>query len=451
MTASFSFATFTADASPIVVGDPEPRYVQGEEIFYKPAEDTAGMVVNPWTAVKFPALLAVLNVLATDVAALPCRVYRRQADGGRLIADDHPVDDLLNVSPDGETTAINWRQALMVHALLWGNGYAEIVRKGPRPAALHLIDPSTVVVKRDKTTRALVYHLAGGQTLPASKVFHLAGLGFDGVSGWSFVELIERAIGVGLAEEAFQGDFFRNGSDPGGVISLAKKFESRQKKLEFVRDWEHRFKGPGKRHGTAVLEEGGTYTPTTIDPEKSQLLEARKYQVLEVARPWRAPPHKVGDYSQAHLANLEASNQDYLNTALMPWLVAFEQQAALKLFSPSERKAGVYAEHTVEALLRGDLLKRYQAYEIAIRNGWMNRDQVCRKENASPIGADDGGGKYTVQLNLTELKRVGEPAATPDPAAADEPTSEPEPEREPDVETTSSVEATNDDPDHPQG
>ncbi|WP_337175386.1 phage portal protein [Paludisphaera sp.] len=404
-----SFGSFTADAGAAPTPAPEARGFLGEEVFFPPVDDTAGMVVNPWTAVKFPALLAVLNVLATDVAALPCRVYRRQEDGGRLIAADHPVDDLLNVSPDGETTAICWRQALMVHALLWGNGYAEIVRKGSRPASLHLIDPSSIVVVRNPATRALEYHLSNGQKLPSSKVFHLAGLGFDGVSGWSFVELIERAIGVGLAEEAFQGDFFRNGSDPGGVISLPKKFENREKKLQFIKDWNARFKGPGKRHGTAVLEEGGTYTATTIDPDKSQLLEARKYQVLEVARPWRAPPHKVGDYSQAHLANLESSNQDYLNTALMPWLVAFEQQAALKLFSPAERKAGVYAEHTVEALLRGDLLKRYQAYEVAIRNGWMNRDQVCRKENASPIGKSAGGDKYTVQLNLTTLDRVGAP------------------------------------------
>jgi len=225
---------------------------------------------------------------------------------------------------------------------------------------------------------------------------------------------------------------------------MAGSIKDRAKRRQFLQDWADRHGGYGRRHKTALLEEGATYKQIGVDPDKAQLLDARKYQVLEVARPYRVPPNKVGDYSQAHLANLEASNQDYLNTALMQWIVRFEQQAALKLFSAAERKAGYYVEHTVEALLRGNLLARYQAYEVAIRNGWMNRDEVRRKENMAPIGKAKGGDKYTCQLNLTTLERLGEePAEKPVqkslPFAADAdgppPEAPPTPEAPPDGES----------------
>jgi len=412
--------TYTTDASPPPAED---RSILGEEIFWPSTAGTAGMAVTERTALTLPALLAVINVLATDVAALPCRVYRRRSDGGRDLAADHPVDDLLNVSPDGETTAICWRQALMVHALLYGNGYAEVQRRGRgTPAALHLLDPETTSAVRDPKTRKLRYEIEGGKKLDPENVFHLAGVGFDGVSGFNFIRLIKQAIGVGMAEEAFQGDFFANGSDPGGVIELAHKLDL-AKRRELAADWQQRHKGPGKRHGVAVLEQGAKYTPTTVDPEKSQLLDSRKYQVLELARPWRVPPQKVGDYSQAHLANLEASNQDYLNTALMPWLIAFEQQALLKLLLPAERRAGVYVEHTLAALQRGDIKTRFNAYGMALRDGWMNRDEVRARENLSPIGEAAGGSKHTVQLNLTTLEKVGDDPS-PDPVPV-EPAEEP--------------------------
>lgn len=430
------YETHVADAG--AAPEPEPRHMlSGEELFHPPTADTAGVVVNEGTAITFPTLLAVLNVIAPDMAMLPCRVYQQREDGGRRLAKDHPVDDLLNVSPDGETTSVSWREALMGHALLTGSGFAEIVLKGAMPAALHLLDPFKTRPARD-ARRRLWYEIEGGKSLPASKVFHLAGLGDDGISGWNFVRLIKRAIGVGLAEEAYQGEFFSNGSDPGGVIEMSGAIKDRARRKQFLEDWENRHGGFGRRHKTALLEEGATYKQIGVDPEKAQLLDARRYQVLEVIRPYCVPPNKVGDFSQAHLANLEASNQDYLNTALMRWIVRFEQQAALKLFSPAERKAGFYVEHTVEALLRGNLLARYQAYEVAIRNGWMNRDEVRRKENLSPIGEAKGGGKYTVQLNLTDLSRVGEPGPAkpvqhplPPAGAAPPPAPDPSPPESP--------------------
>jgi HK97 family phage portal protein len=405
--------TFVADAAPPPA---ESRAITGEELLWPGTAGSAGVMVTERTSLQLAAVLAVVNVVSSDVAALPLRVHRRNADGSEVLLADDPRDDLLNVSPDQETTAIAFRQALMAHALLYGNGYAEIVRRGRGvPASLHLLSPETTRTERDPATRSLKYCLPSGKSLPPENVFHLSGLSFDGLNGFSMVRLLRQAIGVALAAEGFTADYYANGSEPGGVIEVPQRLNGEAAK-NLRESWEAKHRGYGSRHRVAILEQGAKFSGTASDPEKAQLLESRKYQVVDIARAWRIPPHKVGDYSQAHLANIEASNQDYITTALMFWLVAWEQQALLKLFSAAERKAGYYVEHHVDALLRGDITSRYNAYGQALDKGWMSRDEVRRKESLNPIGEDGGGTKYLVQLNQTTLERIGEDETT-EPAA----------------------------------
>ena len=230
---------------------------------------------------------------------------------------------------------------------------------------------------------------------------------------------------MGIAEETYTADYFQNGSEPGGVVETPQKLAPEA--IRTLRDgWEGRHAGPGRRHRLAVLQQGAKWNSTSTDPEKAQLIESRKYQLLEVLRPWRVPPHKAGDFSQSHLANIEASNLDYLMTALMYWLVAIEQQCCLKLFTPAERKAGLYVEHNVNALLRGDIVSRFNAYHSALADGWMNRDEVRQRENLNPIGEETGGDKFLVQLNQTTLEKIGEDETleTPAEAALEEQTGE---------------------------
>jgi HK97 family phage portal protein len=166
-----------------------------------------------------------------------------------------------------------------------------------------------------------------------------------------------------------------------------------------------------------------TWKSTGTDPEKAQLLDTRKFQVNDIARPWRVPPHKNGDFSQAHLSNIESSNLDYMMTALMGWLETIEQEFSLKLFTDAEWAQGYYVAHDTHALLRGNVLGRYQAYEVALRNGWMSRNEVRRRENLNPIAPDDGGDVFTVQAQMIPIADVGvsRPHRT-DPADPADPT-----------------------------
>jgi HK97 family phage portal protein len=417
-----STATLTIDVSASGTGPPpgaEPRAIAGED-FWLPPTGSAGMIVTERTAMSLAAVLATFNVLATDVAVLPLCTYQRQADGGRREAREHPVDRLLRVSPDDETTPIRWRQALMGHALSRGNGYAEVQRKGRgTPIALHLLGPDTT--RPERHGGRLGYDVGGGKWLESANVLHIAGLGDDGLSGFNFVRMLRQAIGLGIAGDTYAADYFSNGAEPLVVLETANALPIDARK-NLKTSWDARHAGPGNRHGTAVLEQGVTAKTLSTDPEKSQLLETRKFQALDAVRPWRVPPHKIGDFSEAHLANLEAANLDYLMTALMGWLTAIEQEFTLKLLTAVEREAGYYVEHNVNALLRGDSRGRFESYNTALNGGWMNRDEVRRRENMNPIGEAEGGELYLVQSQNIPLSDVGkEPAAPEAPPAAPPP------------------------------
>lgn len=388
----------------------EARAIAGEELWWPPG-GSAGMVVSEKTALQLSTVLAMMNTVASDVAILPLEPYQRLPGGGRRLARELDIDELLSRSPDDETIPFKWRQSLLGHALQHGNGYAEIQRLGRgTPFGLHLLPPETTKPRR--VSGRLGYDPGNGNWIEASNVLHIAGIGYDGLSGYNFVRLLREAIGLGLAAQSYGADYFQNGSDSGGVISTPKQLDARG--IANLRDgWEGRHGGPGQRHRVAVLEQGATYTATTADPEKTQLLETRKFQVLDVLRAWRVPPHKAGDFSQAHLANIEASNLDYLMTTLMGWLTMIEQEFSFKLLTRSQWKAGFYLEHNVNALLRADIKTRYSAYEIAVRNGWMSRDEIRTRENMNPIGDDAGGNLYTIQGQNVPLDKVGKTPPIP--------------------------------------
>jgi HK97 family phage portal protein len=408
--------SWTRESSPAA----ESRAIVGEELWWSPSMH-AGVAVTPNTALRNPAYLSTLNVLATDVAVLPIDVIRERPDGARTPATEHAVYPLLRRSPDGIRTPMRWKQALMGHALQHEGGYAEIQRTGRgAPYGLHLLCPETTRPVQDPSG-AVRYEIEGGRRyVPAANVLHVAGFGYDGLRGYSFTRLLGQALGLSIAAETSAANYFANGSEPGGVIESPKRL-SDDAAERFLSNWETRHGGPGRRHRTAVLEEGMTWKQTSTDPEKAQLLDTRKFQVIDASRPWRVPAHKLGDFSQAHLSNIESSNLDYLMTALMGWLTAIEEEFSLKLFSPKEWAQGYRVVHDTHALLRGNVLARYQAYEIALRNGWMNRDQIRRRENLNPMAPGDGGEVYTVQAQMIPLSDVGRaPAPAPAPPTGSE-------------------------------
>lgn len=386
----------------------ESRSIQGEEMWW-PQRNSAGVAVTPTTSMGLAAYYSAVNVVSTDCACMPFRVFRRRPDGGSDLQAGHDVDELLYTAPNVESIPLRFRQAANGHALNRGNGYIEIQRRGSgKPYALHLLDPS--ITRAEQTADSIIYR-SGSDTIRPMDVLHIAALGFDGISGYNPVRLLETTIGLGLALDRNAASFFGNGARPGGYIKHPTTLGDAA--LKHLRETlEGRYGGPDNAYRLAILEEGMDWVQSTVDPAVSQALESRKFTYAEIAGIFRVPPHKIGDYSQAHLANIEASNIDYFTTALLPWLLNWEQEVNKKLFSQKERQAGFHAEHSLFALLRGDSVARAKFYQSMISMGVFVPNDVARLENLNPIGK--AGDVRLVPSNMAQIMPDGTviPAST---------------------------------------
>ena len=394
-------------APPSFKADPraEERGQQGHE-YLMPLMQSAGVIVTPETALNSSPILTAILTISLDVGITPAEIRLINDDGSQEPQRKHYLTPILSRTPDGLRTPSRFRAALLGHALRYRGGFAEIVRRGDgRPSKLVLLDPRLTAYQTGPTGRH--GYRSGTAWIPADDVLHLSGFGFDGLNGYSIPNLINQAIGVTLGAESYAADFFANGSDPSGVIEMPGKFDTPEALRQFRDGIENRHQGPGNRHRVGVIQQGGKWVQTSTDPEKAQLTETRKYQATDSTRPFRLPPHKYGDFSEAHIANLDASNVDYLMTSLMSWFVGFEEEANLKLITEREWLAGFRVVHDLEALLRGDPVKRYQCHEIAVRNGWRSRNEVRRREGDRSIPADHGGDLYTIQAQVIPLDKAG--------------------------------------------
>lgn len=372
-------------------------------------QSASGVAVDERLALTYAAVYAAVRVIAESVAQLPIGVYGHIANG-KAPRFDHPAYRLLNVAPNDDMAAFTFRETLTSHVCTWGNGYAEIERTGGgNPVALHPLRPDRVKPKR--IGRRLVYDVTrenGGQpdTLDSADVLHVAGLGFDGVQGYSPIRMHRNAIGHGMAAETYSARFFGNGARPGGIIKVPGPLnEVAAKKLR--QSYEAMHAGPDAAHRVAIFDDGADFQELGINPEDSQLLATRKFSVTEIARIFRVPPHMIGDLERATFANIEQQSLDFLIFSLMPWLVRWEQEVRRKLFMPSEEN--LFAQHQTSALLRADTKSRYEAYAIARQWGWMSANDVREAENENPL-PDSQGDIYLVPMNMASAKAIPDAA-----------------------------------------
>jgi HK97 family phage portal protein len=371
----------------------------------------AGITVTPQVALTFTAVFAAINVISRDFASLPPAVYRKKRGGGRSPFPGHPVNRFLTREPNPgnpRSTALRFRQAIMAHTLGWGNGYAEIRRDGGGfPFGLELLSPATTKGKETESGRLYyeTHDIRGQRIILPEDMFHLAGLGYDGVGGYSPVLMGREAVGLGKAAEQFGASFYGNGAVGHGVLKTPKRL-SEVATSNLRRSFNQVHQGSDQGNKLVILEEGLEYQGTTLAPDTAQFLATRAFQILEIARLFGLPPNKLGDYSQSHLANVEQSNLDYLTTTLSAWIAAFEAEANLKLLTEDESKS-LFIGLDMTHLLRGDMTARVGYYKGLRDLGVINADQIALRENLRPPGPKKGGDKYLVQLNLTTLEQAG--------------------------------------------
>ena len=375
---------------------------------------------------QMTAVYSCVRILAEAVAGLPLHVYRDGADGGKEKAADHPLYKVLHDQPNPEMTSFVFREALMTHLLLWGNAYAQIIRNGRGDViGLYPLMPSRMNVGRlDSGALFYDYQTMPGEVpgdtglvrLAATEVLHIPGLGFDGLVGYSPIAMAKNAIGMAQACEDYGASFFANGAAPGGVLEHPGTIKDTTRVRE---SWQANFGGAKNGNKIAVLEEGMKYTPISMSPEQAQFLETRKFQMGEIARIFRIPPHMIGDLDKSSFSNIEQQSLEFVKYTLDPWVIRFEQAITAKLLTEGERRS-VYVKFNLEGLLRGDYASRMNGYAVARQNGWMSANDIRELENLDRIDEAEGGDLYLVNGNMLPLNLAGAYATTQTPNSEDE-------------------------------
>ena len=370
--------------------------------------------VNERSAMQMTAVYSCVRILSEAVAGLPLHLYQYTDGGRREKAVEHPLYFLLHDEPNPEMTSFVFRETLMTHLLLWGNAYAQIIRNGKGEVmALYPLMPDRMTVDRDEKGRLYYEYTTSSDDAPINKkstvklspsdVLHIPGLGFDGLVGYSPIAMAKNAIGMAIACEEYGAKFFANGAQPSGVLEHPGTIKDPSRVRE---SWQNTFGGSQNANKVAVLEEGMKYTPISISPEQAQFLETRKFQINEIARIFRVPPHMVGDLEKSSFSNIEQQSLEFVKYTLDPWVSRWEQSMVRSLLTAEEKKQ-YFIKFNVDGLLRGDYQSRMNGYAIGRQNGWMSANDIRELENLDRIPEELGGDLYLINGNMTKLQDAG--------------------------------------------
>jgi len=367
------------------------------------SQSISGVKVTEENAMTFSAVYAAVRIIAETIASLPLNVYREMPDGGKEKAKSNYLYPLLHNKPNSLMTSFTWREMLLAHLLHWGNHYSQIeLDNSGRVIGLWPLLPNQVEVKLKNKKLYYVYsNESGKQTVYASnEILHIPGLGFNGYVGFSVIRMAREAIALGLAAEQFGSRFFGQGAQPGGIIEYPGQM-TEEAYQRYKSDVNKKYGGLGNSHKIMVLEEGLKYHQTGIPPNDAQFLETRKFQIQEIARIFRVPPHMLADLERATFSNIEQQSIDFIIYTIRPWLVRIEQALNDKLISSKNNTN--YIKFVVEGMLRGDAESRSSFYNSMFNLGAMSPNDIREKEEMNPV---PGGDQRFVPLNMIPLEEA---------------------------------------------
>jgi HK97 family phage portal protein len=366
----------------------------------------SGVQVDELRALQTSAVYACVKILAETVASLPLHLFKKGKGGKSEMAEQHPLFSCLYEMPNDEMTSFEFREMMMTSLLLWGNAYARKIRKNGHVTELWYLKPQLMTVERDTQTGRIKYTYSDDITnqtyeYKPEQIFHIKGLSLDGVTGLSPISQAREAVGLSLATEEYGAKFFGNGARPGGVLEHPGILKDPEKLRE---SWNKVYQGTRNSHKVAVLEEGMKYHTIGIAPEDAQFLETRKYQVNEICRIFRVPPHLVGDLERATFSNIEHQSIEFVQHTIRPWLVRWEQAISRSLLDEKERLL-YFSRFNVDGLMRGDYKSRMEGYAIGRQNGWLSANDIRHLEDLPPIPKEQGGDAYLVNGNMTAVSK----------------------------------------------
>lgn len=361
----------------------------------------SGETITPEISLSVSAVLAAFTILTEDLSSLPLILYERRGRN-KVRAYDSIYYRLMHDQPNPEHTSMIFRELAIGHLMGWGNFYGQLIldRRGD-VAEIWPLRPDRMTVERKDGQRIYTYTQSDGKkrVFFSDELLHIPAFGFDGLVGYSRITLARNAIGLSISAEKFGGKFYENGANVGLVYKHPGALgEDAYKHLsESLTDRT----GVEQSHKPIILEEGMSIDRLGIPPDDAQFLETRKFQVSEIARIFRVPPHMIGDVERSTSwgAGIDSQEQGYVNHTLRPWATRLEQSLRSGLLLPDMRET-FYYEHLMDALLRGDIATRYESYVKAINNGIMTPNEVRGRENLNPY---KDGDTFLRPLNMSPM------------------------------------------------
>lgn len=385
-----------------------PNNALGNYNDFSVIKDKSVAVVNPNVALTYSTIFACVRVIAETIATLPLFLYKVKGNN-KVKAREHNLYSILHDAPNLECTSVSFFESLITQILLTGNGFAEIIKDNfNNILELHILDANKIRVYRDNYNNIVYEYNDDGKIISLSKrqVLHIAGLGWNGIIGYSPIALMRRQIATGIYQDNFALDFFSNGVKKVPILSHPNRISKEAKesmKESFRKSWDN---------GIVVLEEGITVNPITMNLSDAQFLESRRFSVEEICRIFRVPPHLIGDLSRSTNNNIEHQSIEFVTHTIRPWCVRIER--ALNNFLLNIKEKGKYTiEFMLDGLLRGDTLTRQQSNQIKLNNGILTRNQWRQQENMNEV-EDEYGNDYFCSQQIRPIKKVYEENHTKD-------------------------------------
>lgn len=363
---------------------------------------SSGVHVTHDRALQIASVLACVKVIAETEASLPLFTYRRLDNGDKERLTEHPLDELLHERPNSEHTAVEFREMMMAWCLMRGTAVAEII-PGARGAVAELIPIHPNHVRFVKGGNRGQWFVEVNEpdspatTRPREEYFVLRAMAMkpNSIEGLDPITVERHTIGAALAVQDYAGRFFKNDASQGVILQHPGHFKTDEDRDRFRRAWNRQSTGTNA-HNTRVLEHGMEAKTVGMTNEQAQFLETQKYHDTDIARIFRVQPHKIGILDRATFSNIEQQSIEFVVDTMLPWLVRWEQAVKRDLMVSRER--GIFTEHNVSGLLRGDIESRYRAYAIGRNWGWLSANDVRRMENQNSLGSQ--GDEYLQPTNM---------------------------------------------------
>ena len=377
-----------------------------DDFWYQPVgtRSATGIRVTPESAKQISTVIACINKIAKTVAMLPGGIFTNTPDGGKKLAKNHPLFNVIHSRPNDLQTSFEWRQMMQGHLELRGNAYSEIVG-GSKRAIDQLLPMHPDRVHPEQLQRGRIRYryndpLTGGDRfLAQEQVFHLRNFMDNGIMGQSTVTMATDTLGVALAAQDNYARFLKNDSRTQSVLTGAQ-FKTKQDKQAFRDDWQEQHTGEN-RYKVGVLPVGMDIKSIGVSAKDAELLDARKFSRIEICSLFDVPPHLIGETEKtATYASVEQFNIMFATFCILPRLVLWEQAIQRSLLFSSDT---YFTRFSMSALLRGDTAARFAAYHIAVQNGWMSQNDVRLAEDLNPI---EDGDNYWRPLNWARLGDV---------------------------------------------